>query len=770
MNFNQTLRSLLRDKLNSLVIIISLSAGIACINLIFLFLWREISTDGFQRDKSRIYLLKCDDPWIPGAKMYFCRYGATEYMKNNFPQVEDFCRFNNQNALKINVNNEDFGSGPGIIGASKNFFSFFSYKLITNNPETVLEAANNIVISSELAEKYFGSEDPIGKVIRLTTRTNTEQMTISGIFEKPVSNTQINFDMVRLIGEADGRCYIKLVKDTDPAEMEKLFAEKKDVIPIIHTGTPGKYYLEPLQSAYFDKSRGWTVELSRDKKDLWIALLIGLMVISIAIFNYLGIITNKFYRKVKEYYIRRINGSTVNKLIAMLSAENSILVIISFIISLFMMTDAIPFFNKITGSTISGNFITQTSQIILLAVILGFILLMTFLFDYYLIKRNMDLNLLKTDKVIKLKSIQIPVFNILQIAGSIGLIICSLIIVRQIKYISSKPIGLDKDVIEIKIPQQYKDKAPVFKNELLKNGSIENVSVTSASPLLEHFLLALKYNDNGIEKEYYPAGFSGDENYLDVLGIDLIEGKGFSEILSPNTKKCLINQSFAKLFKGQDLVGKGMPGMNDVIITGIIRDFNYSDLKSKIEPAFVSFDEKGGHLLVKASANMIPEARRTITGIWEKLIPDYPVDIESVGERFEWYHRSNENFLKLIGSCSLLCLLLSLIGLFAVSYQKTSFRTKEIGIRKINGANVTEILLLITGNFAGWILIAFLIAVPSSWYAMDKWLEGYVYRADIKWWIFAVSGLMVLAVSFLTIIVQSLKAARKNPVESLKYE
>lgn len=770
MNLNQITRSLLRDKLNSAVIIISLSAGITRINLIFLFLWREINTDGFQKGKDQIYALTCDDPWIPGARMYYCRFGAAEYMKNNFPQVLDFCRFNNSNPIKVIVNNEDYFSNSNIIAATKNFFSFFSYRLLTNNPENALEGADNIVISSDLAKKYFGTADPVGKIIKLINRTNTKEMTVTGVFEKPVENTQISFDMVRLIGEADGRCYVKLAKDTDPLKLEKLFSEKKDVIPVINTGTPGQYYLKPFQKAYFDTSRSWTVEINRDKKDLLIALIIGLMILSIAVFNYLGVLTNKFHRKVKEYYIRRINGSSVNNLIVRFTVENSILVLLSFVISIFLMTDALPFFNRITGSTITDRFISQPEQIILLLMVLVFVLFMTIIFDLFLIKRNLNINLLKTDRVITLRSIEIPVFNILQIAGSIGLIICSLVIIRQMNFISAKPIGLDKAVIEIKIPPQYSDKAAAFKDRLLKNSSIKNVSITSASPLLEHFLLALKYDDNGSQKEYFPAGFSGDENYLNVLGIELLQGNGFSEVLSPNTKKCLINQSFALFFKDQDLLGKGIPGMEDVIITGIINDFNYSDLKSKIEPAFVSYDTKGGHLLVKPSENKTAEARKAITDAWNELIPDYPVDIESIGERFEWYHRSNENFKRLIGSCAILCLFLSMIGLFAVSYQKACSRTKEIGIRKINGAGVPAILLLVTRDFIIWISIAFILAVPVAWYAMSRWLEGYVYKTEIRFWMFLLSGIVVLLISVVTIGIQSWRAASKNPVEALRYE
>jgi len=743
MQLIQIFRSLLRDRLNTLVIIISLAVGIACINLIFLFLNRELSTDGFHKYKDQIYALKCDDPWIPGKKMYHCKSGSAEYMKANIAQVEDFCRYNNSNSLKIIVNNEEYFDHPQIIGASENFFRFFSYKLLTNNPGTALEAANSLVISADLANKYFGKEDPLGKIISLVNRNKTDQMTVTGIFEKPAANTQINFDMVRLIGNIDSRCYIRLVKDADPKELEKLFSEKKETIPVINTGTSGPtYYLEPLQKAYFDPLRGLVVDKNRDRKDLWISFIIGLMIIGISIFNYLGVLTNKFLGKVKEYYLRRINGSTIRDLIARFMIENSIIVVISFLIGLFLMLDALPFFNTLINSNITNTFIRQPEQIAILIGVLGFVLLITLFFGSYLIRSNLNINLLKTDQDQRVRSIQIPLFNVFQLASSIALIICSLIIISQINFITQKPIGLNKDVIEIRIPPQYKDKAVAFKDELMKSISVNGVSVVGASPLLEHFLVLLKYQQDGVEKEYSPSGFTGDENYLDVLGIELVDGSGFSETLSANTKKCLINQSFARLFPDQDLIGKGIPGMEDMIVTGIVKDFHYSDLKSKVEPAFISFDDKGWHLLVKPAENREQQARSTISDIWHKLIPDYPLDIESVGDRFEWYHRGNVNFKRLIA----------------------------IGIRKINGATIIDILVMINKNFFKWIIIAFIIAVPIAWYAMHKWLESYAYKTDVKWWIIALSGIIVLTISLLTVSWQSWRAATRNPVEALRYE
>ena len=329
---------------------------------------------------------------MPGRKMYHCRYGSAEYMKKNFTGVDDLCRIGNYNALKIKINNEDYFEDIQITGVSENFFRFFSYDLLTNNPENVLATSKNLVISSVLASKYFGTDDPLGRVITLSDRNKSEEMTITGVFKKPAQNTQINFDMVRLIGDVDSRCYIRLTENTDPVEMERIFLAEKQSIPVIHTGTPGRYYLEPLWQAYFDTSRGSVIENSRDKRDLWIAAIIGLMIIGVAIFNYLGVLANKFHRKTREYHLRRINGSSLSGLTIRFMLENAVILAVSFAISLFLIMDALPFFNSLTGSKITLDFIIQPDQIATLTGLFLLIALITLLYGVYLVRSNLDLN------------------------------------------------------------------------------------------------------------------------------------------------------------------------------------------------------------------------------------------------------------------------------------------------------------------------------------------------------------------------------------------
>jgi len=764
------IRNLLRRKLNTSVIIASLAIGMACVSLIALFIQRELSTDSFQRYKAQIYALKCDDPMNKGAKIYQCREGSSEYMKANFAQVEDFCRIKNSSVQRVVVNKESYFDGPKIIGVSKNFFDFFSYNLQTNNSLTALDASNNLVISTDLAKKYFGPVDPIGQVITLVDGDKQEQMVVTGIFQKPVENSQLRFDMVMPIGEMDSYCFVRLNPKAKVAEMETIFKNSKASIPVIHAGTPGQYYLEPLLDSYFVTLKDSSIKASRDKKDLWVAFVIGLIIICIATFNYLGLLNNSLLEKNKAYAVLRINGGSKLGFVLGFMAESLLILCISFIISIFLLFWVIPFFNVLTTTNITSGYILRLQQILIISAVIVILLFVSFLFVSFRISANINLNALKPGGSRIGKHTQFPMFNVFQLASSLVLISFSIVIMKQINYVTQKQIGLDKQVIEVKIPEQYADKVSVFKTGLVASSFIAKVSIASASPIQEHWMVSLNYKENGIEKENVASIFTGDENYISTLGIQIIEGSGFPGNQLTDKNKCLINESLSRLFPGQNLIGKELPGMKSKIVTGIVKDFHYSSLKSLVEPAFIAFDPKGLNLMVKASENQLAQAQGAIAKTWKKLIPDYPLNMETIGDRYEWLHLENKKYLQLIGSCCFISIFLSMIGLFAISFQSSRQRTKEIGIRKVNGARVSEILTMLNRDFVKWVIIAFVIATPIAYYAMNKWLESFAYKTSLSWWIFALAGLLALGIALLTVSLQSWKAATRNPVEALRYE
>jgi putative ABC transport system permease protein len=735
-----------------------------------MFITRELNTDAFHQFKDQTFALKCDDPIIKGQKMYLCREGSAEYIKDNFVLVEDYCRVSPASAQKVVVNNETYFDRPGVIATSKNFFDFFSYELLTNNPETSLEADNSLVISDDLSKKYFGTGNAVGQIITLVNGEKEEPMIVTGTFRNPVENTQIRFDMVRPIKVKDSRCFVRLASGANPQELEKILASNKASIPSINYGTPGQYSLELLQDAYFDTSRHVSFEASRDKKDLWIALIIGLVIIVIASFNYLGLINNNLIEKNKSFAIQRLNGGSKSGLVINFMVESLIVVGISFLLSLFLMQWITPFFNHLTSTTITSGFIFKPKQILVLSEVVALLLIITLLFVVFRIRKNLYLDALKPGGNQIGKRVQLPAFNIFQLASSLVLIICSIIIIKQTTYITKKPIGLDKQVFEVKIPAQYASKVSVFKEELRTYSSVALVSIAGASPVLEHFMFLLQYNENGVEKEYSPSGFIGDENYINTLGIQIVVGSGFSGNPEADKNKCLVNESFAQLFPNQNLIGKGLPGMENKIVTGIVKDFHYSSLKSTVEPSLIAYDSKGLHLMVKASGDQLAQAQEAIAETWNKIIPDYPLNMETIGDRYEWLHRENRNYLRLIGTCCVISVFLSMIGLFAISFQSSRYRTKEIGIRKVNGAKISEILIMLNKDFIKWVAIAFVIATPIAWFIMNKWLENFAYKTDLSWWIFALAGLLALGIALLTVSWQSWKAATMNPVEALRDE
>lgn len=770
MKMNQLCRRLFKEKLNTSVIIISIAIGMACINLILLFINRELNTDNFQINGDRIYLLKCDDPFNKGSKMFACRLGAAEYMKENFSQVEDYCRIKNVSVQKVVTSEHSFYDKLVLYEASANFFTFFTYELLTNNPNSVLETKGDIAISEGLAKKYFGNSLPIGQIFTLVNGKGKNDYLIKGIFRKPISNSQLNFDMVTFSKESESFAFLLLKGKTNPADIEKIFADEKENIPSINAGISGKYYLESFKQAYFDTTQKGSLGSIRDLSDIWIAVIIGLMIICIALFNYLGLINNKLLDKSKEFYIRHINGSSKASIIGEFMVETLIVIIIAFTLSLMLLSLIVPFFNEFTASDIGSQNIFQVNELLIITALVVFLLMITMLFSF--IRINTQSISSNTYMLIdyKGKVIQIPVFNVLQLSFTLILLVCSFIIIKQIHYITSKDIGLDMEVIEIKIPNQYRGKAAIFKEEILKMPVVSSVSLTPASPLLEYMMVLYNYTENGEEKQYTPALFSGDENFISTLGIRIIDGRNFSGNPASDKNNCIVNESFSKKFMRKQLIGQKLPGDENLIIIGIIKDFHYSSLKNKIEPCIITYNNSGNHLLVKSSPGQLQSVRKVIKETWQTLIPDYPLNIESVRERYEWYHRENSNYARLIGSCCFISLFLSMIGLFAISYNSCKKRTKEIGIHKINGATILEMVFLLNKNFLRWLAIAFIISTPIAWLSMHKWLENFAYKTNLDWWVFAMAGLVTLVVTMLTVSWLSWRAATMNPIEALRYE
>ena len=770
-NTKSTLRSLIRKPLSSTIIVVSLGIGIACTSLTSIFIQRELSTDLFHNSAESIYMLQTDDPFRENKRMYQCREGGAEYIKENFGQVEDFCRVSTSGVVtRIKVSNEWFYNQQIGINASANFFDFFSFELIHGTAETALETDNSLVVSEDLARKLFGTNDPIGKLITITDRSGEYDLIITGVFKKPFENSQLVFDMVKRIGVRASRCYVRLSQGGNTQELEKLFAAQKDIIPIIHVGTPGPYYLEHITKSYFNSSRIMPFEATRDKRELWVAGIIAALIMGVALFNYIGLINNHLFQRSKEFTVRLVNGCKPIGLVNTFMVECTVLIGLSLLLSLYLVALITPYFNQLTGATTSTAFMFQPQQLV---VFLGgaiLLFLATYLFTFFRIILNLTRASHRSISQQFGRRVQLPAFNIAQLGIAIALITCTFFIVRQTSYIAYKPLGLNKDVIEVRIPDQFYDKAYTFKEELLKVNTVNKVSISQASPLNEYFSALLEYSCSDGNRQFSPAFFLGDEDLINTLNIELIDGENFTGNPAIDKVSCLVNEAFAKLFPEQDLIGGNAPGLEGTTVIGIVKDFHYTSLKKPLESCIIFYNTGGGFLLVNSREGMENETLESIESIWSTLIPDFPITTITLEERYNKLHRENKNFLHLIGSCCFISIFLSMIGLFAIAFQNSKQRTKEIGIRKVNGAKIWQVMLMLNIDFVKWVAIAFVIATPIAYYAMDKWLQNFAYRTPLSWWVFGLAGLLALVIALLTVSWQSWLAARRNPVEALRYE
>ena len=381
-----------------------------------------------------------------------------------------------------------------------------------------------------------------------------------------------------------------------------------------------------------------------------------------------------------------------------------------------------------------------------------------------------ELNGIKTNR-----RFQLPALNVFQLAVTILLIVSSLVIIKQIQFINNRTIGIDKQVIDLSIPRDMRNKLGVLKTKLMQSPTVKSASIT-ANSVLSPVGILLNYNEDGEKRGFTATNFVADEDYVETLGLKVIKGHNFSPDPSLNRFTCLINESLAKQLNIKYLADAKLPAYNIPII-GIVEDFNYESLKSTVSPAFIEWDgidrhllERASHILIKTFDNGREQSIKDIQQAWKEVLPDVPFEFKTIEQQYLKLHAENNKTIQLVMMCCMISILLSMMGLFAVVLQNSKLRTKEIGICKVNGAKISEILTMLNKDFVKWVVIAFIIAIPVSYYIMNKWLENFAYKTELSWWIFALAGLLALGIALLTVSFQSWRAATKNPVEALRYE
>ena len=776
-----TFQSFLNFKVYTLINLFGLVLGLTCSTVIFLYVNFEYSYDSFHKDKDRIFRVN-EISTSPQNKSIHSslRMPYAPALKNEISEIEDVVRLRNSwnvNTLKFN---DKVVSLENAIFADSNLFSFFTFNIISGQPNKLLASKNSIVLTQKISKLLFGNENPMGKMVEY----DNAPYIITGIIADIPLNSHIHFEVVfpirTLINSPDvylgwdggisATTFVKLfsckLEATVESKMpdflwEKINKKNED------SGFFSEFYLEPLNQIHLFSKVDWDSN-KKEGKYVLILLFIGSLILLIAIINYLFISNGTLTLREKEFSIKNYFGLGEFGIAKQIFSDSIILFLLSGIISIII----IFVLKSQISELFSVDFIIfqLKSNIFLLAAIIISISIITGVIQFVTYKRKIIIKPvvgLSSAPFLKKKLVYI---SALQFCISIALISSMLVVYKQLNYALQKDLGFAYENIINTSHASIGAKQKMLINEISKLLGVANVSASYGIPGLE--TTANGYRPQGEEQWQIFSALYVDDNFFNTFQLELIEGRNFEEGINTDTKKFIVNETLAKQLNWNSAVGKLLFREENYEIIGVVKDFHVSLIYSKIPPLIISKEGSDNFyslsILLNSAENQ--QTIKQIEELWNTIIPDVPFQYSFLNSKFESLYSEIKQTGTILFLFTGISILISILGLFGITFLLINSKVKEIGIRKVNGASVFEIVKMLNYNFIKWFAIAFVIAVPISWYLMNQWLESFAYRVEQSWWIFAIAGTSALLIAVLTISWQTFKASRINPVDALRNE
>ncbi|OGU55898.1 MAG: hypothetical protein A2V66_18260 [Ignavibacteria bacterium RBG_13_36_8] len=805
--FKIAIRNLLKHKGFSLINITGLAIGIACCIIIMLFVQNELSYDRVYNNSDRIYRMVLDGKL--GENEFNLAVSASplaETMVRDFPEVENSTRLFRGGFPVIRYKDKVF-SEERYFWADSNFFDVFQLSFIAGDPKTALRDPNSVVITESTARKYFGDENPMGKYIN---SDNREDYLITGIIPDIPENSHFHFDFLGSLNRYANRLggqsflsnnvytYVLLKDDNNTEELSRKLPEglKKYIAPQVlqatgisweqhqKIGTRYNYLLQPMTDIHLYSHLDYEIEPNSDVTYVYFFTIIALLILGIACINFMNLSTARSSGRAKEVGIRKTVGSTFKQLIYQFLSESIVMSLMAIIISLIIVQLLLPVFNEIAGKQLAVNYFGSVWVIPLLflfAVMVGVFagsypafFLASFKPVSVLggnIKRGTKGKLLRSGLVI------------LQFSVSIILFIGTFIISEQLRYVQNKNLGFNKEqLLIIHKTDDIGRFIESFKNDLRSHTNIVSVSNSATLPGLIFGSNAFRRQDGTGEDTRVIMTMFADYDFAKTYQIKMAEGRYYSPDRTVDTvNSIVVNEEALKVFGiSKPAVGKQIVQMGNTPetsftfnIIGVLKNFHFESLHNEIRPLIIGIFRTGGfgrYVSVRVNTSDLEETLAFIKESWTKYAGNQAFEYTFFDEDFAELYASEERTGKLFTSFSILAIFIACLGLFGLAAYTTEQRTKEIGIRKALGANISTILLLLTKEFTKWVLISNIIAWPIAFYIMNNWLADFAYRIDISLWTFLISGAVALVIAIITVSSQAIKAAVANPVNSLRYE
>jgi putative ABC transport system permease protein len=797
-------RNLLKKKVYSFINIVGLGVGMACCLLIFLFVQDELSYDTYHEKGERIYRLTHGsrspegvtegDDTAPFWVWHNAPVGPA--LKEEFPEVEKIVQFSGRSDLLLSYG-ETTLQEDGVFFMDSTVFDVFSWKLIQGDPKTALVAPFSIVLTESTAKRYFGDEEPLGKTLKGSEsagRGRAGDYTVTGVMEDIPSNSHFTFNALLSLstfklsnpnvfdkwGYVDFYTYFLASEQFDPIAFE---AKLPGFIKRRATDTNEDYAIkvEPLKDVYLRTTAQRLPGETGSLTNIYVFSLIGLFILVIAMINFMNLSTARSMERAKEVGIRKSIGADRRSLIYQFLGESLIIVFLAALVAVLFVSVALPMMNDLTGKAFAFDQLINWQTVPFFLGIMLIVGLLAGSYPAFVLSSFQPVLILKGINKSSTKGVFLRKgLVVFQFSLSIALIAGTMIVYTQLGHLLDKDMGFDKEQMLV-LDYNYDERVNYMSSAL--KAEMENLpSVTSAA------------FSRSVPGSYFPNAYTNIQNaegemvgmaqpvfqvgidFINHYDLQLVAGRSYSrEFPSDSSSALVINEATARQFgyaNPADIVGKKFDqwGRAGEVI-GVVKDFNYISLHRTIEPLTLPFEPYASrYLSLKVSGGDISATIAQVQEVWGKLAPQRPFLYSFLDEDFNTQYQSDFRFRKIFTTFSMLAILIACLGLLGLATYTAEQRTKEIGVRKVLGADVSSIVGLLSRDFVKLVLMAVVIATPVSWYAMNQWLEGFAYQVPVHWWTFGIAGIMAVVVALATISFQSIKAALMNPVKSLRSE
>ncbi len=787
--FKTALRNIRKEKIYSVINILGLTIGVTCCIFLLLYILDELSYDKFHVNKDRIYRIathfqESDNEFTWAS----AQVPLAPELASKFTEVQHAVRlinvgrelFENQDK-DIRFYEEDFYYADSAV------FDVFTFPLTEGNPTTALVAPNTIVLTQSMANKYFGDESPIGK----TLKNGDKLYKITGVMQDVPHNSHIDFDALlsRTSLPEDFQdnwggwgvaTYLLLPENYNyhdfDAHLEAVNTER--VKPIFDQfGVKINYFLQPIQDIHLHSKLGSESEGGGDISYIYIFAAVAVFMLIIASINYMNLATARATKRAKEVGIRKTAGSSKGQLIGQFLTESVVITLIAVLVSVFFIVLLLPLFNTLSGKEISYAFIFQPGILLGLVAIVLFVGVAGGSYPAFYLAGFNPAQVLK-GKVASTggNSLLRKALVVLQFAISITMVISTWIVYDQLQFLRNKDLGFSKEhVLSIELPEDdIREKVAVLRNRLLENPKVQMVGTANTKPGngISKNLMNVESDEGMVEKgvDMYQA----DYDYIPTMGMALTQGRNFSREYATDTAAVIVNEAMVKRMGWQDPIGKVFsntdPESPQYRVVGVIKDYHQLSLYNLIEPLAIFFGKNNYYLHIKIAGQDIPATLSYIENIWNEVNPNKPFSYNFMDQDFNSQYKADEKRGQIFTLFSVLTIFIACLGLLGLAAYTTEQRTKEIGIRKVIGANVGSIVMMIYKDFFLLIGISILIAFPLAYYFMYNWLQSFAYQTDIKIITFITAALLTLAITMLAVGFHTIRAAIANPVDSLRSE